>query len=272
MNKMATLRRRAVGGLAGLVLAGLLGAGSALAADSGPGMQFQHYTFALLWQPGVCATWTHVEPACNGLNASSRASQQWSLHGLWASRPQKLVDAGMAPKTWWQHGCFWFQNQSEAPHDSCSLPSLNLSPGVSADMSANMPMRKVCLDRHEYFKHEACFGEKPDPFFHTALGLLGDVNASSFTAFVRDHRGQWVQRNALLQAYTQAFHLPNAQSIELRCESNDNHSGHELHGEGNILTEAWITIRANAIQEFPRPAAFMDGRKGNCAKLIHILP
>ncbi|MEL5848856.1 ribonuclease I [Acidithiobacillus sp. YTS05] len=237
-----------------------------------PNLRFAHYTFAMLWQPGVCATWTRVGAACDDLTPASRASQQWSLHGLWASRPQQLIASGMEPKTWWQHGCFWFQNQSTAPHDSCSLPSLELSPAVSSELSANMPMRKVCLDRHEYYKHEACFGEKPDPFFQTALRLLGDVNASSFTAYVRDHRGQWVKRNDLLRAYTTAFHLPNAESLELRCESSDNHSGHELQGEGTILTEAWITIRANALQEFPRPGAFMAGRKGNCAKLIHILP
>ncbi len=237
-----------------------------------PNLRFAHYTFAMLWQPGVCATWTRVGAACDDLTPASRASQQWSLHGLWASRPQQLIASGMEPKTWWQHGCFWFRNQSMAPHDSCSLPSLELSPAVSRELTANMPMRKVCLDRHEYYKHEACIGEKPDPFFQTALRLLRDVNASSFTAYVRDHHGQWVKRNDLLRAYGTAFHLPNAKSLELRCESKDNHSGHELQGEGTILTEAWITIRASALQEFPRPGAFMAGRKGNCAKLIHILP
>jgi len=249
-----------------LLISLLLGSGAAWADE---GMAFQHYTFAMLWQPGVCAAWTRVEPACAGLTPSSRASQQWSLHGLWASRPQKLIASGMEPKTWWEHGCFWFQNQSTAPHDSCSLPPLELSPSVSEALSENMPMRKVCLDRHEYYKHEACFGEKADPFFQTALRLLGDVNASSFTAYVRDHRGQWVNRNDLIRAYTQAFHLPDGSSLELRCENGKD----AAHGrEGKILTEAWITVRANALQEFPRPQAFMAGRKGNCAKYIHILP
>ena len=235
-------------------------------------MRFQHYTFAMLWQPGVCAAWTRVGTACDEVTPTSKASQQWSLHGLWASRPEKLLAAGMQPKTWWEHGCFWFQNQSTAPHDSCTLPSLNLSPAVSAELTANMPMRKVCLDRHEYYKHEACFGTPPTAFFHRALGLLAAVNGSSFTAYVRDHRGQWVKRDDLLQAYTRAFHLADARSLELRCESENNHTGHELRGQGTILTEAWITIRADAIQKFPQPSSFMPGRKGNCAKLIHILP
>ncbi len=241
-------------------------------AQDGVGMQFQHYTFAMLWQPGVCATWTETGPACEGLTPQSKASQQWSLHGLWPSRPAQLIASGMEAKNWWQHGCFWFQNQSFPPHDSCSLPPLELSPKVRQELSENMPMQKVCLDRHEYYKHEACFGEKPSPFFQTALELLGDVNASSFTAFVRDHRGQWVSRNALLKAYSDAFHLADASSLELRCEADQHSRQSRGNQEGTILTEAWITIRSDRVHEFPRPSAMMAGRKGNCAKMIHILP
>lgn len=235
-------------------------------------MRFQHYTFALLWQPGVCKAWSDVGASCAHIGPRSRASREWSLHGLWASRPEVLVRQQVPDETWWKYGCNWFEpGRPPLPHDSCSaLPALKLSPTTESRLREHMPMTNNCLDRHEFYKHEVCFGSSPDAYFTLALNLLDKVNASSFTAFVRDHRGEWVRRDALLRAFADAFH-GHSDALELRCEQPDGARGGPRR-EGTVLTEAWITLRADKVADFPAPDSLMAGRKGNCARLIHILP
>lgn len=258
-----------VGLLGGLEPATAWAEGPALPATE---MRFQHYTFAMLWQPGVCKTWTDVGASCSNIGPRSRASQEWSLHGLWASRPEVLVRQQVPDETWWRYGCNWFEpGRPPLPHDSCSaLPALKLSPAVEQRLHAHMPMANSCLDRHEFYKHEVCFGSSPDAYFSLALRLLDRVNASSFTAFVRDHRGEWVRRDALLRAFADAFH-GHSDALELRCEQPDG-KRRGPRSEGTVLTEAWITLRAEKVADFPAGDSLMAGRKGNCARLIHILP
>lgn len=119
-------------------------------------------------------------------------------------------------------------------------------------------------------KHVACFGETPEQFFPKELDLLDKLNATSFTAFIRNHRGQWVSRNAILHAFAESFKVKNGDALELRCETPGRHT-HETEHQGTILTQAWITIHQDKLDEFPAAGSLEEGRKGNCAEKIHIL-
>lgn len=231
---------------------------------------FNHYTFAVMWHPGVCATWSNAGPACKDLSPKAKINQEWTMHGLWASRPRSLLAAGMNAPTWWHYGCYWYNPGHTLPKDSCANPPLNLPEALHQRLYAHMPMAQICLDRHEYYKHVACFGETPEQFFPRELDLLDKLNASAFTAFIRDHRGQWVARNAIMKAFADSFQVKNADALELRCE-NPGHHTHETERQGNILTQAWITIHKDKIDDFPAPESLEKGRKGNCAEKIQIL-
>lgn len=255
----------------GVVSALMMMDAAANAAGIPSGMQdFNHYTFAVMWHPGVCATWSNAAAGCTDLSPDAKVNQQWTMHGLWASRPQKLLASGMTGPTWWHYGCYWYNADHELPKDSCANPALNLPTALHARLYANMPMAHVCLDRHEYYKHVACFGETPEQFFPVELDLLDKLNATSFTAFIRAHRGEWVSRNAILHAFATSFQVKNADALELRCETAGKHT-HETDHQGDILTQAWITIHKDQLQAFPASESLEAGRKGNCAEKIHIL-
>jgi len=127
-----------------------------------------------------------------------------------------------------------------------------------------MPAARSCLDRHEYYKHAACYGFKPNRFFRRALNLLRIVNANPFTEFMRAHRGQIMPRTALQQAFRQGFGLSSSQALELRCDAGSGASGKK------VLVQAWITLRTERIDQFPASGSFMPGRRGNCAARILI--
>ena len=245
--------------------------GTVAAAATPADMQdFNHYTFAVMWHPGVCATWTNAGAACKDLSPEAKVNREWTMHGLWASRPQKLMASGMNGPTWWHYGCYWFNPNHALPKDSCANPALNLPTQLHQRLYAHMPMANICLDRHEYYKHVACFGETPEQFFPKELNLLDKLNATSFTAFIRNHRGQWVSRNAILHAFAESFKVKNGDALELRCETPGRHT-HETEHQGTILTQAWITIHQDKLDEFPAAGSLEEGRKGNCAEKIHIL-
>lgn len=235
------------------------------APDGRPAMRFGHYTFALLWVPGACLVHDDLAGShCAGRKPDEPRSRQWSLHGLWASIPEGLQAQQMQPPTWWRYGCYWYQHGHATPEGWCRNPPLSLAPAVHARLWTAMPGTSVCLERHEFFKHAACFGYQPDRFFTRALDMLDAVNRSPFTAWVRAHRGQAVRRSALLSVYRRSFGLDSDASIELRCEAR---SGRR---QEDVLVQAWLTVDAQRVAEFPASASFMPGRHGNCPTRIFI--
>lgn len=228
---------------------------------------FDHYTFAVLWQPGVCATWDYAEAACTDKSPDSQINRQWTMHGLWASIPTELSNKGMAPPTWWKYGCYWYNPDHELPKDSCANPAIDLPTDLRTRLDANMPMTKICLERHEYYKHAVCYGHGKAEFFTGELDLLDRLNATPFTAWINAHRGQWVSNVDIHAAFAKSLGADNAKSLELRCESVGD--AHEKHGD--ILTQAWITIAKDKLDQFPAANSLQAGRTGNCAAMVHIL-
>ena len=235
------------------------------APNGKPGMRFGHYTFALLWEPGACLAHDQLAgPDCATRTPADLRSRQWSLHGLWASTPAELQARHMPDPTWWRYGCYWYRPDHAIPQGSCSNAALDLPPPLHARLWTAMPAAAACLDRHEYFKHAACLGFQPAPFFSQALELLDAVNANPFTAWMRAHRGQTVSRAALLEAFQRSFKLDASSALELRCGRR------EGARREDVLVQAWMTIRGDRLKQFPAPRSFMPGRRGNCAARIFI--
>ncbi len=249
-----------------ILLLSLSWAGASHAVESSRDMRFQHYTLALIWQPGACMVHARLAgPACDLRISGGVSSRQWSLHGLWPSIPDALSRQGIAPPTWWRNGCYFFPSQQAIPAArSCQNPVLDLQPTVRAQLDLAMPAARSGLDRHEYYKHAACYGFKQNSFFRRALNLLKVVNANAFTAFMRRHRGRVVNRATLRQAFRKDFSLLSSQALELRCSTQPG------NGRQDVLVQAWMTLRADRIKEFPAPESFMSGRRGNCAEWIFI--
>jgi len=248
-----------------LLAVALLLASAVHAAAAPRDMHFAHYTYALIWEPGACLTHDELAgPHCATLKPAAVASRQWSLHGLWPSTPRGLAQAGMPDPTWWRYGCYWYGPDHAIPASSCSNPPLDLAPALRTRLDAAMPAAASCLDRHEFFKHAACYGFEANAFFRRALDLTATVNANPFTAFVRAHRGQTVSRTALLAAFRRGFELDSSAALELRCDRAPGVAREE------VLVQAWLTIRADRIDRFPAPASFAAGRRGNCPARIVI--
>lgn len=227
-----------------------------------PRMVFGHYTFAVMWLPGLCQTWSDIAAVC-AAPQNRAAMHRFTLHGLWPSRPRELIEQGVPAPQWWRTGCYRYSHGNESP-PACSLPPLDLPAPLQRRLQADMPLTATCLDRHEYSKHIACFGPQPVPFFTAALDLLDAVNRSAFAHWVADHAGQRVQREAIERAYARAFGLPDARSLQLECEARP--GSHRR----DVLTQAWITLATDRLAEFPAPAAFAPGLRGNCAAKVWI--
>lgn len=229
-------------------------------------MDFDHFTLAALWQPGLCASRDPLSsPACQKVTSPQAAiNRQWTLHGLWASLPKDLQTRGLKAVDWWKYGCYWYRPKHQMPLKFCDNPSLKIQKLLATTLAENMPATEICLDRHEYYKHAECFDFDPDTFFEQALELLKRLNESRFTSYIRSHRGQRISVRSLRTAYRKSFGLKTAASLELRCGKNPKSR------KNDILTQAWIALRKDKLTHFPEKDAFLSGRIGNCAPRIWI--
>lgn len=230
-----------------------------------PSMVFDHYTFAVMWLPGLCLSWNDIDDVCQRERHNPTVMQHFSLHGLWPSLPHGLAQSGMQPPTWWHYGCYWYQPGRNVP-DSCSLEPVPLPNELRQRLDAAMPLTATCLDRHEYSKHVACFGPPAAGFFAKAITLLDRLNATPFAQWVSAHRGQTVSRHALQRAFMHSFRQTDARALELRCGAQAGH-GRKVR---DLLTQVWITIPSDRLDRFPQPNSLGKGRRGNCASRIRI--
>ena len=198
---------------------------------------FDHYTFALTWQPGFC-----LPHPC----AKDQPHVGLGLHGLWASRPPALVRQGKPPPYWWAHGCDVFHKSDAPPPIPAKLRRAVLHV---------MPHLPRSLLTHEYDKHVQCFGFDAARFFETELKLRRQVARSAFGRHLAHLAGHRVRRQELVEAFQRAFHTPHPNAIQLRCEPDP------APGHGKVLTQLWLTIPAAKLAAFPRPEALMDARQ-----------
>jgi ribonuclease I len=215
----------------GLILASRVDAQAAPLVPAAYG-DFDHYTFALTWQPGICT-------------ADCMSDQPHlpliGLHGLWASRPQSLVAQNVPEQSWWARGCDFYHHSDEAPA---------LSADLEAKLATVMPHFKKSLLTHEYDKHVQCFGFDPTLFFTTELAMRQAVADSPFGKYLVAQTGATVAHADVIAAFEHDFGTTDARSLNLQCERDG--AGRE------VLTQFWITIRTSALGAFPAAASLTD--------------
>lgn len=194
---------------------------------------FDHYTFALTWQPGICQT----EDGCT---PGQPHTPLIGLHGLWASLPADLSSRGVVDRQWWSRGCDYYHHSDDAPPVDAAL---------DVKLEAVMPHFKNDLLVHEYDKHVQCFGFDATQFFTDELRMRDLVGVSSFGAYLVAHDSQTVAHADVVAAFARAFHTGNLPALQLQCErASDGRT---------VLTQFWITIHSAQLASFPAPQAFM---------------
>ncbi|TAL87492.1 MAG: ribonuclease I [Rhodanobacter sp.] len=227
---------------------------SRAAADSAPLAptrhgDFAHYTFALTWQPGFC------RKAGSCLDHPPQHALI-GLHGLWASRPQSLIDAGVTAPQWWHRGCDYFHHTGKAP----ALSSTTLQ-----RLHAVMPQLRHSLLTHEYDKHVQCFGFDTQRFFDTELAMRQRIVHSRFGRYLlQQARGHTVQRSDVIAAFMHGFDTDRHDALQLRCDTDA--SGRV------VLSQLWITLHANAVAAFPHKRSLMNApiAQDNCPSLFRV--
>jgi ribonuclease I (enterobacter ribonuclease) len=210
---------------------------------------FAHYTFALTWQPGYCAT-------DEGCAAGQPRDVLIGLHGLWASRPRGLIEGGVSAPEWWRRGCDLYHHSERAPP---------LSPATRDTLMRVMPHLPDSLLTHEYDKHVQCFGFDAETFFRTELWLRARIVDSAFGHYLMTvARGHRIERRQVMAVFKRAFGTRDRRALQLRCDK-------DRHGRP-VLTQFWITFHANAIAAFPGPRALMDAPipQANCPAVFYV--
>ena len=195
---------------------------------------FSHYTFALTWQPGICATG-------GGCLPGQPRSSLIGLHGLWASRPRALIERGVTDPQWWRKGCDYYAHSSAAPA---------LGNALRRRLDEVMPHFEHSLLTHEYDKHVRCFGFDPTAFFSTELAMRARVAANAFGKYLVASSGHIVAQKAVVARFDSAFSTHASASLQLQCERDD--------AGRTVLTQFWITIKTSELGEFPRGVSLMN--------------
>lgn len=203
---------------------------------------FDYYTFALTWQPGICSV--DDGPMVGADHPEHCAANQphaplIGLHGLWPSRPQALIKAHVRVQQWWGRGCDLLHHSAAAP----ALPA-----ALEAKLAVVMPQLETSLLTHEYDKHAQCFGFDAARFFSTALAMRAAVGDSPFGRYLSAQAGRTVAHHDVVAAFERSFGTADAKALQLQC-------GHDAAGH-DVLTQLWINVRANALTAFPAARSF----------------
>lgn len=220
---------------------------------------FEHYTLALTWHPGFCASRSNPPRECREPRLREGGEAGFVLHGLWPSLPQRFAERGVARRRWWREGCFLEQPRPDGSFCRAH-PPLDLPEALGDALDAAMPGRASCLDRYQYAKHAACLGFAEEDYAAASLALLEAVNASAFADFVAIRRGGEVARNDLINAFEAAFGEGSGRALRLECR-----------GRGNrLLTEVRIGIDAGRLADFPAAESLVRLDRGRCATRVRI--
>ena len=219
----------------------------------------EHYTLALTWHPGFCASRSRPPRECREPARREGADRGFVLHGLWPSLPERFADRGVDRRRWWREGCFL--ETPRADGGFCRAhPPLALPAGLARRLEAAMPGRASCLDRYQYAKHAACLALPEADYFAASVALVEAVNESAFAAFVTLNQGGEVARHALIDAFEAAFGEQTGRALRLTCG-----------GRGNrLLIEVRIGIAADRLADFPAAESLVRQARGRCATRVRI--
>lgn len=236
-----------------VALLGPLASFSVWALQPGQLGDFSEYTFAMSWHPGYC-TGQRGAPECDSPGAGL------TLHGLWASLPDRLKAEGMDTPQWWREGCDHVTGK--VPEKNfCALAPVPLSSDVRGRLEQVMPGTQRCLERHEYVKHAACFGFDEDAFFRKNIEFFDIVGQSSFGALLAAPERREIQRNELIRAYGDAFGTRDTRSLKLVCDVHDGRAW---------LSSVEIGITREGLDAFPAAASLTPLLRGNCPARIQL--
>lgn len=239
---MQTARRVAL--VVVLVLSAL---GARLTASASPTLvaaqhgDFDQYTLALTWQPGIC---TAAGPPPTGVKrpehcaAGQPRTPLIGLHGLWASEPHALERTGAPVQSWWARGCDVYQHDAVAPA---------LTAVVVAQLDAVVPHYRESLVEHEYDKHVRCFGFDPNRFFATALTMRRAVAGAAFGRYLTARAGRTVTHTGVVGSFERSFGTTDARAVALECDRD--------RAGRSMLTQIWINVKTGALASFPSAAS-----------------
>ena len=262
---------RSLRGLATALLIGVAAAALAQASGAVQGAEeraplealsaegFDHYTLALTWHPGFCASRSRPPRECREPALREGADRGFVLHGLWPSLPERFAERGVDRRRWWREGCFL--ERPRADGSFCRAhPPLDLPAALDRRLDTAMPGRASCLERYQYAKHAACLALPEAAYFAASVTLVEAVNESAFGAFVTLNQGGEVARNALIDAFEAAFGEDTGRALRLSCG-----------GRGNrLLTEVRIGIAADRLADFPVAESLVRQGRGRCATRVRI--
>ena len=170
--------------------------------------QFDSHVLAVSWQPAFCELQGGDKKECLTLNQRRFDASHFTLHGLWPNR--KSCGRGYG----------YCGDVKQKPLNFCGYPALRLEPAVRESLGIVMPSAKAgtCLQRHEWWKHGSCSGLTANAYFSLSLGLLKQINQSTFVSdFMVSNIGQRVTRKAFNEAFDQSFGANSYQRVALQC-------------------------------------------------------
>ena len=185
------------------------------------------YTLALTWLPAFC---TDNADRAECKNASAVQSPL-VLHGLWPNWDVNgdgrqdgddayCLDAGPARDSVMRsdQGNGGGGDGGGGDGGWNDLPDVALSKAMKADLPAVMPGTLSHLDRHEWWKHGACSGLKPDDYFGAAILMTRQMQLGAFGKFLDAHKGQSVTLKELLAVFDREFGKGSARALKVGCD------------------------------------------------------
>lgn len=194
----------------------------ASARDAGRGGT--RYILAVSWQPAFCAT-NRQKAECRVQTRDGYDAKNFSLHGLWPMRQDYCGVPGD-------------QQRADRDSDWKSLPPVELSADTRSALDKVMPGTQSALERHEWTKHGTCTNLSADAYFRTAVGFIGELNASAVRDLFADNIGKTLDAGSIRAAFDHSFGPGAGDRVKMSCRRV---------GNDRVISELTIGLSADAV-------------------------
>jgi ribonuclease T2 len=212
--------------------------GSEGAADGGAGEagktgQKAEYVFAISWEPAFCET-KPDKSECQSETPTSFDATHFSLHGLWP-QPRGLSYCNVSRDL----------VSLDKFKDWDQLPEPALTDATRQALEQVMPGTKSNLQRHEWYTHGTCFGASADTYFHDAVALMTQINASKVRDLFAASIGNELTADAIRSAFDESFGPGAGSRVLVSCKKQDGQ---------NMIVEIDIALAGDMGDEPSLPA------------------